>query len=171
MRWRERIKRSWVTVEGREQWGWDRERHKVLFLKPLKERKWMNWVIRGSSPAGAGGAVLGNPQATSHWLTQQLIQHPNHISSRGKPFHPSPLKYRSGEKGGGLCVYKEHTDGLLTFTVINNVVAQLEQTTGWRKRLPWRTERGWDQRSHWTGLEQNNGSLVLSNIYERGFAP
>lgn len=79
----------------------------------------------------AGGGCVGK-SSVYLILTQQLIQHPNHISSRGKPFHPSMLKYQSGEKEGGLsvCVYKERTDRLLTFTVINNVVAQLEKTTG-----------------------------------------
>lgn len=79
----------------------------------------------------AGGGCVGKPSVYLT-LTQQLIQHPSNISSRGRPFHPSTLKYRSGEEGGALSVsvYKEHTDGLLTCTVINNVVAQLEKTTG-----------------------------------------
>lgn len=52
----------------------------------------------------AGGGRVGK-SSVYLTLTQQLILHPNHIISRGKPFHPSTLKYQSGEKGGGpVCV-------------------------------------------------------------------
>lgn len=42
-------------------------------------------------------------------------------------FHTKIPKW--GKVGGGVsvCVYKEHTDSLLIFTVINNVVAQLKK--------------------------------------------
>lgn len=70
-----------------------------------------------------------------------------------------------------MCVYKEHTDELLTFTVINNVVAQLEKNHRLKEEASLTHGEGLRSEEPLKGLEPNNESLVRSHIYECFFAP
>lgn len=164
----ESIKRSRVTFGGREQWGWGQERNKVFFSKPLKGGKWMEWAL-GVLGTAQVEAVWGNPPSTSYLAFNATS--PTTSAPGGNPFIlPQRIPEWGQGRGRPVCVYEAHTDGLLTLTAINNVVAQLEKTTGWRKRLPWRRE-GLRSEEPLKGLEWNNAFLVQGNIYECFFAP
>lgn len=100
-----------------------------LFKKPL-ERKKMNEMSHKRLVFGCAGGRCVGKSSVYLILTQQLIQHPQPHQLQGKTLSSFLTKIPKWGKGRGalsVCVYKEHTDGLLTFTVINNVVAQLEK--------------------------------------------
>ena len=134
----ENIKRSRVNW-WRQGTGRMRRRQKKYFSEALERRKMNGMSVRGRLWASQVEAV-GKPSVRliRRW---QLSPHPQPHQLPGKPFHPCRLKYQAGRReGASVCVQKERADGPLTFAAINNVVTQLEKTTGSRKRLPWRGE-------------------------------
>ena len=99
----------------------------------------MEWVWGAASGRRRWRRWGNPPSASSGDGSSRRI--PNRISSRGSPFILADWNTEAGRReGASVCVQKERADGPLTFAAINNVVTQLEKTTGSRKRLPWRRE-------------------------------
>lgn len=103
------------------------ERVKVFF-KALERRKMNGMSVRGRLWALQVEAV-GKPSVYLYPDTAASTTSPATSAPGGNPFILPDWNTKVGQREGALsvCVYKEHTDGLLTFTVINNVVTQLEK--------------------------------------------
>lgn len=88
------------------EWSW----------RTFRKNVWVSEEVFKALQVEGGNGIL---QAPSWW--SNYLNNPKAFGSRGKSFHPSKIKHKKTHFR--MCVCKEYTDRLLTFTVINNVVA------------------------------------------------